>query len=183
MKAKLLFVLATVALLFTACGKEKPTGKNELVFNGETHKLNSSANINHSQYFCSGFTEMAEDADHPAYAFDCYIYENSLNETYDLTKGPIMGDAGYKISFTPYIDWSKMFWLDNWNGTFGGGIGINNGYDDNETLYENTSVFKSGTMTIAVDNDALSLKLSGVLKNDDTISVELYVPKNEFVQR
>lgn len=183
MKAKLIIVLAAVALLFTSCGKEKPTGKNELVFNGEKNALNSYVNIYNSQYHCSGDTGVAEDADHPTYAFDCYIYENSLNETYDLTKGPITGDAGFSISFTPYNDWSKMFWLDNWNGTFGGGIGINNGYDDNETLYENTSVFKSGTMTIAVDNDALSLKLSGVLKNNDTISVELYVPKENFTQR
>lgn len=182
MKAKILIALAAVAMLFTACTKDKITNKNELVFNGEVHVLNSYVNISNSLYHCSGDTGVAEDADHPAYAFDCHIYENSLNATYDLTKGPIAGNAGFSISFVPYFDWSRFFWLDNWNGTFEGGIGINNGVDDNETLYENTSVFKSGTMTIEVDDNALSLKLSGVLKNNNTISVELYVPKENFIQ-
>ena len=49
--------------------------------------------------------------------------------------------------------------------------------------YDNTSIFKSGTMTITLDDEGLTLSLDGVLKDDDTFTVDLYIPKEEFINR
>ncbi len=36
-------------------------------------------------------------------------------------------------------------------------------------------------MTITLEDDALVLSLDGVLKDNDTFTVDLYVPKEQFI--
>ena len=38
-------------------------------------------------------------------------------------------------------------------------------------------------MTIVLEDDAIILSLDGVLKDGDTFTVDLYVPKENFVNR
>lgn len=57
MKTRLIIVLAAVAMLFSACTKEK-THKNELTWNGDTKQLTSAVNAHPrgTSYYISGWT-------------------------------------------------------------------------------------------------------------------------------
>ena len=180
MKTRLIIVLAAVAMLFTACKKDNVPAKNQLIYNGEKHELISWGgliNIDGSQYYFSGQTETTEEEPHPEFGFWCYIYENSINATYDLTQGPISGDAGYHISFEINPDQHLYFSLDNRHGTIYSEL---YDWENNYNFQEDASCFKSGTMTVNVDEEGLSCVLSGVLKNDDTIDINIYIPKEDL---
>jgi len=172
MKTKLLIVLAAVAMLFTACGKEKePTaGKNQMVYNGTVYDVTSSYDSNGVMYFydCAPVTENEEDT--PKFYFMGEGYVESLNTSIDLTRGVIEDLTGYWI----VLDWNdgsnSSFWAANQNCTLGGSI---DGSD-----YDGEPLFKSGTMTFTKDDTAFTYRLKGVLVNDDTIDINLYVPFN-----
>ena len=180
MKAKIIIVLAAVAMLLTACTKEK-THKNELTWNGDTQQLMSSVGIRNygTTYDISGWTELEEGHDHPAYSFDCEICKVGLNNTYDLARGHYYDSIGYLIYANKFYSPDKHWFYNNcytaFSNDWGGHInGVN---------FENTSIFKSGTMTITLDDEGLTLSLDGVLKDDDTFTVDLYIPKEEFINR
>lgn len=175
MKAKFLLVLAAAAMLFTACTKEK-IHKNEITWNGITRPLNSSVGIYHNgtEYSISGFTTVAEEADHPEYTFDCEIAPEGLNKTFDLTQGPITDNTGFWIWFNAHA-LNKHDSFTNRSGEWYGNL--------NTTQFENTSIFKSGTMTITLDDEGMTLSLDGVLKDDDTITVDLFIPNEKFTNR
>ena len=183
MKAKLLIVLAAVAMIFTACGKENLEQKNEITWNGETRQLLSSLSIiqrdNSYLYYFGGYTELEEGHDHPEFSFDCEIMEDGLNKTYDLTAGHITDQAGYWIwankFYAPGKHWSYRNRPDEWQGF------IDDGTD--QQSFENASIFKSGTMTVTLTEGALVFSLSGVLKDDETFSIDLYIPKENFINR
>lgn len=182
MKTKLIIALAAIVMLLTSCRKEDGPSKNQLIYNGEKHELiswGSLINIEGSQYYFSGQTETTEEDPHPEFGFWCYIFENSVNTTYDLTQGPISGNDGYHISFEINPDQHLYFSLENRQGTIYGSI-----YDteNNYTFEKDASCFKSGTMTVNVDEVALSCVLSGVLMNDDTLEVNIYIPKEELTK-
>ena len=181
MKTNLIIVLAAVAMLFTACGKDK-TYKNELTWNGETRQLTSSVQVYHdgTDYYISGWTELEEEQDHPEYSFDCEINKDNLNKTFDLAAGNIAEQNGYCIwankFYSPENHWFYNKFHHSVHGnTWSGHI--------NGTNFENTSIFKSGEMTITLENDAFVLSLDGVLKNDDTFTVDLYIPREKFINR
>lgn len=181
MKAKLIIVLAAAVMIFTACKPEEDNvRKNELTWNGDTEQLNSAVNVHQrgTSYYISAWTELEEGHDHPAYSFDCEIDTDGLNKTFDLAGGHGT-DPSYLIYankfYSPDKHWFYNSSYTNFADEWGGHI--------NGTAFENTSIFKSGTMTINLDDEALSLKLDGVLKDDDTFSVELYIPREKFVNR
>lgn len=180
MKAKLFIVLAAVAMLFTACGKDK-TYKNELTWNGETRQLISIVQIRHNgtEYYISGSTDLEEGHDHPEYDFDCVINKDNLNKTFDLAAGNIAEQNGYYIwanrFYSPDNHWFYNKFHSGYGNTWSGQI--------NGTNFENTSIFKSGTMTITLEDEGIVLSLDGVLKNNDTFTVDLYILKADFIQR
>lgn len=182
MKVKILILLAAVAMLFTACRKENLEQKNEMTWNGKTRQLKSYMSIyqrDHTKvYIFGGQTELEEGYDHPEFSFDCNeIKEDGLNKTYDLTAGHITDQSGYWIQAVKYYNperyWGYRNCPDAWNGDIINGT--------HSTQFENTTIFKSGTMTVTLTEEALAFSLSGVLKNDDTFSVNLYIPKEEFI--
>ena len=180
MKAKLIIVLAAAAMLFTACTKEK-THKNELTWNGDTRPLISSVQVynNGTEYYISGWTELEEGHDHPEYSFDCETDKEGLNKTFDLTAGNISDQNGYCIwankFYSPDKHWFYNKYCNGWGNECSGHInGVN---------FEDTSIFKSGTMTITLDDEGLTLSLDGVLKDDDTFTVDLYIPREDFITR
>lgn len=180
MKAKLFIVLAAVAMLFTACGKDK-TYKNELTWNGETRQLISIVQIrdNGTEYYISGSTDLEEGHDHPEYDFDCEIDNNCLNKTFDLTAGNVSDQNGYCIWANRFYSPDNHWFYNKYCQLFGNEC---NGHINGEP-YENTSIFKSGTMTITLEDEGIVLSLDGVLKNNDTFTVDLYIPKADFIQR
>lgn len=180
MKAKFLFVLAAVALVFTACRKEKPTPKNELTWNGETREVVGSVSVEQqgTAYYITCHTPMENEEGHPDYTFECETSKNGLNKTFDLAGGHGT-DPSYLIFANKFCSPDKHWFYNssytNFADEWGGHI--------NGTNFENTSIFKSGTMTITLDDEALALSLDGVLKDDDTFSVELFIPKEYFISR
>ena len=181
MKAKLLIVLSVVVMLFTACNKDKPTPKNELTWNGETRQMMSIVNIrdNGTVYNISGWTELEEGHNHPEYSFDCEIEKDNLNKTFDLTAGNISDQNGYYIYANRFYSPEKHWFFNKFCRIFGNDWGG----QINGDPYENTSIFKSGTMTITHDDEAIVLSLDGVLKDNDTFSVDLYIPRADFIVR
>ena len=180
MKTRLIIVLAAVAMLFTACNREK-TYKNEITWNGETRTLNGSVQRwpDRTEYYISGWTDLEDENDHPEYDFNCEILEKDLNKTFDLAAGNTSDQNGYCIwankFYSPENHWFTNKYCELWGDAWEGHI--------NGEPYDNTSIFKSGTMTITLEDDALILSLDGVLKNGDTFTVDLYVPEEEFVNR
>lgn len=180
MKARFLFVFAAIAIVFTACNKEKAY-KNELTWNGETRPLTSNVQVYHdgTEYYISSWTELEEGHDHPEYSFDCEIDNDCLNKTFDLTAGNISDQNGYCIwankFYSPDKHWFYNKYCNGWGNECSGHInGVN---------FEDTSIFKSGTMTITLDDEGLTLSLDGVLKDDDTFTVDLYIPREDFINR
>ena len=177
-----MIVLAAVAILFTACRKENLEQKNEITWNGETRQLLSSLSImqrdNSNLYYFGGATELEEGYDHTEFTFDCEIKEDGLNKTYDLTAGHITDQPGYWI-------WANKFYAPGKHWSYRNRPDVWDGFIDDGTVqqYENASIFKSGTMTVTLTEEALVFSLSGVLKDDDTFSVNLYIPKEEFITR
>jgi len=171
MKTKLLTLLAAIAIIFTACQPEEITGKNELVFNGNTYELTSSVSLSDGKYILGAQTQIADGNTSPEFIFTCNLYEEGFNKTFDLTEGPIEGNAGYFLSFNPFANGNTndLWMFRNENGAMRGAIG--------ETHYPNNTVFKSGTMTTVSDDDKYSIQLSGVLKNDKNFSIEFFIPK------
>jgi len=180
MKLKHLIVLAAAAMLFTACGKDKPTPKNELTWNEETRQVISSVQImQNGVYYISGWSEIEEGHDHPYFSFDCNIEAKNFNKTTDLTANPNT-DQTYYLMYANKFYSPEKHWYYNKNFSI-----LSNEWAGfiNETNYENTSIFKSGTMTITLDDEALILSLDGVLKDNDAFSVDLYIPKANFIVR
>ena len=179
-KARLLFVFAAAVMLFTACNKETIVQKNELTWNGDTREVIGYESVEQqgTVYYITCNTATENEQAHPDYTFECEIGDDGLNKTYDLAGGHDT-DPTYMMFankfFSPDKHWLYNSSYANFADEWGGHI--------NGTDFENTSIFKSGSMTITLNDDAFQLTLDGVLKDDDTFSVKLYIPKGEFINR
>lgn len=178
MKTKFLFVLAAAAMLFTACKDPNSNDnnslekRNELIMNGEKHELTSSYGFNDSVFF---FNAATLETNENGVALADFFAEGNLqvlNNTIDLSKAEDL--FNYELGLDYRIDWSKAFRVSHYPG-FWGGIG--------DAYYENTSIFKSGTLQTIENNEGAFFILNGVLLTDDTVEIYLYVPKEEFYNR
>ena len=81
MKAKLIIVLAALAMLFTACKKDKDVqlDNNTLIYDGVTYQLQSEAILESEGTYLSYFATSNNDLD-----FQGHI--DGLNKTFDLTQ-------------------------------------------------------------------------------------------------
>ena len=171
MKAKLIIVLAAVAMLFTACGKDKDpeVGNNQLIYNGVIYNLTSYYDPDYAMFYYGADAITENDTDLPKFSFVADGYYETMNTTFDLTQGPIEEmSSGYWISMTWNDQSHPDFYAGNGNGTMVCGF---DGVD-----YENASPFKSGTITFTKDDSAFTVLITGVLMNDDTMTMKLYVP-------
>jgi hypothetical protein len=152
MKAKFLFVLAAVAMLFTACNKDKEeikAGNNELVYHGTIYKMNCNV--------CYGPMEDMEDAymidgvqaDGNLFSFIADAKISTVNHTYDLTQ-----DGNYYF-FVAAEETSPV-----------PGLSIEE------------CDFKSGTVTITKDDTAFVYEVNAVLKDDTHFSAKIYQEVN-----
>lgn len=171
MKTKLSIVLAAVAMLFTACGKDNNSleKRNELIMNGEKYELISSYESNDNVFFFSANTP---ETNENGVAWAEFFGEGNiqvLNKTIDLSKTEDLSNYNFVLDYR--IDWGKAFMVNNQQGLTGG---IGNSY------FENTSIFKSGTLTTIVNDEGFFFALNGVLLTDDTVEIYLFVPKKDF---
>ena len=176
MKAKLIIVLAAVAMLFTACGKEDnpgtgETGKNELIYNGVKYELESHGYGQNGAFNFNARTHV----DDISQIADIDLFGGGMiegtSQTFDLTQGPLSGIAGYTITVDFHVDGGKSFRANNIYGAWDGEVG--------GSYLENTTIFKSGTLTVTIKNDTFNLVLKGVLKNDDNVELYLYSKLNQ----
>ena len=162
MRTKLLIVLAAVAMLFTACGKDKeqPLENNTLVYDGVTYQLQSSAILESEGTYLSYFAMSGETVD-----FQGHI--DGLNKTFDLTKGQnFMFDLYMFINQTAI---NLSFYDEN---SIGGQIG--------DTQYSE-SIFSTGTFTNTYNDSGVTCELGGTLKNGKNLAYKVFVTKNEIV--
>ena len=152
MKTKLFIVLAAVAMLFTACGKEKENtkaGNNELIYHGTVYKMNSNV--------CYGPMEDMEDAymidgvqaDGNLFSFIADAKVSTVNHSFDLTQdnNVYCFVAAEETSPVPEIH------LENGD-------------------------FKSGTITITLNDEAFIYEVDAVLSDDTPFSVRIYQEAN-----
>ena len=162
----LLLVLATLG----ACVKEPvkrhniAPKQNELILNTTCYKME----INPIQSFQDEFdivsvSEM--DFFGPLMSFHFYdIPVGLLGQTIDLTTKSV-----YPLSF----DFgNRLEWHSSQDGV-GGAIAESNMAE--QTLYPDESPFESGWMELVEEEDGITFILRGVLKNGDTIRMELFV--------
>ena len=158
MKAKFLLALAAVAMLFTACGKDKEeikAGNNELVYHSTVYKMNGNV--------CYGTMEDMEDAymidgvqaDGNFFSFIADARVSTVNHTYNIPDGlPGEGKLGF---FVAAEENSPV-----------PGLSLDEGS------------FKSGTVTVTYDDEAFVFAVDAVLKDDTNFSVKIYKEKSSI---
>ena len=159
MKAKLIIVLAAVAMLFSACTKEKKTikaGNNELVYHEVVYKLDGSV--------CYGDMGDLEDAymiDGPQnadngkslFSFIADARISTVNHTYNIPDGlPGEGKLGFFVSAE---EGSPVPGLSTLDGDF-----------------------KGGTVSITYDDEAFIFAVDAVLDDNTNFSVKIYQEKS-----
>lgn len=186
---KFLMMFIAVAMLFTACKKDKPqpdngnNGNNEtpavteaaentLVFNGKVYQLNCGYSIDVSQNrsYAGGHTVETDANGESLYEIMSDVEDFCLNRTFDLTTE--YEDATYYfVMRTP--DYSEEYSQGNTEGYGVNGI-INGEY------YEDSSIFSSGTLTISRTETDFTYKLTGKLKTGQNLSFHIHVPASEW---
>lgn len=162
MKTKLLIALAAVAMLFTACNKDRetPLENNTLVYDGVTYQLQSSAILESEGTYLSYFANINDNDN-----FQGHI--DGLNKTFDLTQPQdFMFDIYMYINQTPI------------NLTFYDANSINGQIGD--TQYSGESIFSEGTFTNTYNNSGVTCELHGTLKNGKKLAYKVFVPENEI---
>ena len=154
MKTKLLLALAAVAMIFIACGKDKEetkAGNNELVYNGTVYKLDGNV--------CYGPREDMEDAymidgvqaDGNLFSFVADAKISTVNHTYDIAQ------EGNYYFFVAAEETSPVPELSISEGDF-----------------------KSGTVSITLDETAFIYEVDAVLQDGTNFSVKIYKEKSSI---
>lgn len=162
MKAKLIIVLAALAMLFTACKKDKDVqlDNNTLIYDGVTYQLQSEAILESEGTYLSYFATSNNDLD-----FQGHI--DGLNKTFDLTQ-----NQDFMFDLYMYINQTTINFAMFGGEAMGGQIG--------ETVYGNESIFSTGTFRNTYNDSGVTCELAGTLKNGKTLAYKVFVPKNEI---
>ena len=160
---KLFIALAAVAMLFTACGKDKeqPLENNTLVYDGVTYQLQSEAIIESEGTYLSYFATSGETVE-----FQGHI--DGLNKNFDLTQ-----PQDFMFDLYIYINQTAI------NLTFYDANSINGQIGD--TQYSEESIFSEGTFSNTYNDDGVTCELNGTLKDGKKLAYKVFVPKNEIV--
>ena len=162
MKTRFLLVLAAVAMLFTACNKDKetPLENNTLVYDGVTYQLQSSAILESEGTYLSYFAYINENDN-----FQGHI--DGLNKNFDLTKG-----QNFMFDFYMFINQTAInltFYDEN---SISGQIG--------DKQYGGESIFSEGTFTNTYNDSGVTCELNGTLKNGKKLAYKVFVPESEI---
>lgn len=162
MKARLLIVLAAVAMLFTACKKDKetPLENNTLVYDGVTYQFRSEAILESEGTYLSYFAFINDNEN-----FQGHI--DGLNKTFDLTQPQDFMFDLYMIFNQTSI--SLTFYDAN---SISGQIG--------DKQFSGESIFSEGTFTNTYNDSGVTCELHGTLKNGKTMAYKVFVPENEI---
>ena len=155
----LLFAITAVVLLFSACGKEKETvkaGNNELVYHDVVYKLDGGV--------CYGDMGDLEDAymidgaqisDNSLFSFIADARISTVNHTYNIPDG--LPDEG-KLYFFVAAEENSLV----------------------PALSLDEGDFKSGTVSITLDETAFIYEVDAVLQDGTNFSVKIYKEKSSI---
>lgn len=162
MKARFLFVLAAIAMLFTACGKDEETTleNNTLVYDGVTYQLHSEAIIESEGTYLSYFAWGDNN-------LNIQGHIDGLNKTFDLTQS-----QNFMFDQYMYINQTSISLTMYDANSIGGQIG--------ETYYTEESIFSTGTFKNTYNDNGVTCELTGTLKNGKALAYKIFVPKNEI---
>ncbi|MBO6027387.1 MAG: hypothetical protein J6P73_09105 [Bacteroidales bacterium] len=159
---KLLFALAAVAMLFTACNKDRetPLENNTLVYDGVTYQFRSEAILEGQSTYLSYFA-FINDNDN----FQGHI--DGLNKTFDLTK-----PQNFMFDLYMFINQTAINLTFYDESSISGQIG--------DTQYSGESIFSTGTFTNSYNNSGVTCELNGTLKNGKKLAYKVFVPESEI---
>ena len=179
MKLKLIIALATVAILFTACGKEKEneTVDNVIIYNDVTYHMQNVElfydwDHKSAELGCHS-SESGQLGDFEVYSSGFRVYTDMLNQTIDLTKLYYPSDQTQHDFQVLFYGESVCFGFDTGSEWYNGYIGIG----ENSVEYTEETIFKSGTLTITNDENGFVWAMKGVLRNNDTVDIRLVIPE------
>ena len=169
MKAKIIIVLAAVAMLFSACGKdnELQLENNTLVYDGVTYHFQSRAWLENWGPVVDHYIVTMSQGD-GLHEMLVNLAAENLSQTFDLTKTydnvefhcDLVLEQGLSLSFTHY---------DN---SYIGCI--------NEPNQHDGTIFSAGTFTSLFDDNGITFTLNGTLTNGKDLAFKVFVPKSEF---
>lgn len=170
------FILCFVALgamFMSGCKKEEPAnvaGDNEVVIDGTVYKLYSYIQTEGGSPRYMDCYNTNNPNENPIYRFIGDV--SNTNLTADLTSTT---QGLYMFMFEHATEPAKSFQQglnpDGWSGA--NHIGTSDDYSEK-------SIFKSGTLSIKLDDTALTYKVDGTLKDGRKVSVKVVVLKKDF---
>ncbi len=173
MKIKSLFlgIAALATMMMVSCGDEETenivAGDNEIVIDNVKYALESHVTTEGGvPRYLDCYEPVAEGEDY-SYNLIADVSSNNLNA--DLTTVP-SGEYYFAFQSSTLVNFSQGFEMGEWGET--------NSIDGQE--FPKVPIFESGTLIIKTDDAGLTYSINGVLKNGKTISLKVYVPKEDF---
>lgn len=168
MKIKLIIVLAAVAMLFTACGKdnEPQLENNTLVYDGITYHFQSRAWLENWGPVVDHYIVTMSQGDGLHEMHVNFAAEN-LSQTFDLTKTYDNVEFGCSL----VLEQGASIYFSHFDNSYAGYI---NGEQQDKTI------FSAGTFTSLFDDNGITFTLNGTLTNGKALAFKVFVPKNEF---
>lgn len=166
---KHLFLIAALALLVVGCKPDPNDVKlkqNQMLVNGVVYDFDPMGHISPNGYFIDGCDVNETNGCHSIFIFD--IAHSNVNQTIDLTSltNSVYG-GGVRV------EGAEIGWNNDYINR------VINGYINDE-VFENQSIFKSGSFTTSTEG-GFSLTLEGVMLNDEVVKVNFFIAQSEIV--
>ena len=170
MKARLLIVLAAVAMLFTACRKdnEPQLENNTLVYDGVTYHFQSQAYHGNEGVFHHYLTTMSQGGG--LHEMSVHFSAENLSQTLDLTQTHDNVELDCYCSLESPT--STHIGFSYYQNSYAGSI--------NEPNLQDGTIFSAGTFTSVYDDSGVTFTLVGTLINGKTLAYKVFVPKNQI---
>ena len=175
------FIAALATIAIVGCSKDDDTpsdavdmqpGQNELVMDGARYALTTSASTDAENSYLQFACQNAADPALFSLNGSVYAYPSSaFNKTFNVAvQNP---DVHFGFDFYSESPILPPMNYDNWS------EGIHGTLDGQ--LYENESIWSSGSATITFDDNGFRFAIYGTLKNGKKCGFIAYVPRNEIV--
>ena len=167
--------VATMMFVAASCTKDKDdyvkAGNNEIVIDGTVYKFSSMLQYEESgRHYVDAYQE-GSSIEETAYTFRADAEPETFNKSFDLKQRTEGVDYAFSFVYENVLSFS----LDNHvegEPQFGGWL--------NENEYDGSSCFAEGTLTISKDSEAFTYCIDGTLKNNQKVSLKIYVPASSW---
>ena len=161
MKAKLIIVLAAVAMIFTACKKDNPIADNTIVYDGVTYQMTTTLDP-----FNENLAWMDAHSENDELQFMAYHVFPSADFLCDKTYSDLTKEW-------PFFECYGVLEMNTEHGMLEG-----QEYTDGNGDWG--TVFESGTAKRTYSNNTLSLEVDATLKNGKKFALKLTTTSDWF---